>query len=330
MVGYDTRKLHNLNNDDLMLGGAIAGGLTRLLCQPLDVIKVRLQLQVERPSRSQPDAKYHGTLQTCSKIVKEEGYRALYKGHVSAQLLSISYGIASFASFEYFTKEVFVRKPHMKDLSPVTFICGGAANGLATVISYPFDTIRTRFIGQGKPPVYTGLFNCIGTILKVEGFRSLYRGFFATLIQIIPHGGAQFAIYNKISVIFKEKGIFVMSSLYTVKDRKKYLSPFGSFLAGAIAGAGAKVAIYPLDLAKKRLQIQGNYNEVREGFGKKFVCSGLVDCIKLTYRNEGFFALYKGLKPTLLKAMIATSLHFAIYEQTLLFLSNSKIAKTES
>lgn len=63
-------------------------------------------------------------------------------------------------------------------------------------------------------------------------------------------------------------GIFVMSSLYTVKDRKKYLSPFGSFLAGAIAGAGAKVAIYPLDLAKKRLQIQGNYNEVREGFGK--------------------------------------------------------------
>lgn len=52
----------------------------------------------------------------------------------------------------------------MKDLSPVTFICGGAANGLATVISYPFDTIRTRFIGQGKPPV---------SIISIHWFKSL-------------------------------------------------------------------------------------------------------------------------------------------------------------
>lgn len=74
------------------------------------------------------------------------------------------------------------------------------------IVYFPNFVIFPAFYDLLFFQVYTGLFNCIGTILKVEGFRSLYRGFFATLIQIIPHGGAQFAIYNKISVIFKEKG----------------------------------------------------------------------------------------------------------------------------
>ena len=49
-----------------------------------------------------------------------------------------------------------------------------------------------------------------------------------------------------------------------------YLSGMGSLLCGSVAGICAKTFVYPLDVARKRLQIQG-FQRGRVGFGK--VCN---------------------------------------------------------
>ena len=45
MVGYDVRQ-SQLTTGQYALAGAVSGIITRLTLQPLDVVKIRLQIQV--------------------------------------------------------------------------------------------------------------------------------------------------------------------------------------------------------------------------------------------------------------------------------------------
>lgn len=93
MVGYDPKADdRNISNLEVAVAGSVSGLVTRVLISPLDVIKIRFQLQIERLSRSDPNAKYHGILQAGRQILQEEGPTAFWKGHIPAQLLSIGYG----------------------------------------------------------------------------------------------------------------------------------------------------------------------------------------------------------------------------------------------
>ncbi|XP_070245161.1 mitochondrial thiamine pyrophosphate carrier isoform X2 [Bos mutus] len=93
MVGYDPKADdRDISNVEVAVAGSVSGLVTRVLISPLDVIKIRFQLQIERLSRSDPNAKYHGILQAGRQILQEEGPTAFWKGHIPAQLLSIGYG----------------------------------------------------------------------------------------------------------------------------------------------------------------------------------------------------------------------------------------------
>ncbi|KAK8768429.1 hypothetical protein V5799_015106 [Amblyomma americanum] len=75
-----------------MVAGAISGFVTRFLCQPFDVVKIRFQLQLDPIKASHPTAKYTGVWRGTLCILREEGVTAFWKGHVPAQLLSVVYG----------------------------------------------------------------------------------------------------------------------------------------------------------------------------------------------------------------------------------------------
>jgi len=87
-------------------------------------------------------------------------------------------------------------------------------------------------------------------------------------------------------------------------------------LSGSAAGLIAKTIVYPFDLARKRLQIQG-FQDGRKGFGKFFQCNGLLDCLRVTIKEEGMQGLFKGLVPSQVKAATTSALHFTVYEQAL-------------
>lgn len=99
MVEDLQRKRKNLTNGDYMVAGAASGFVTRALCQPLDVLKIRLQLQVE-PITQSSVSKYRSLLQAIILISQEEGIKSFWKGHVPAQLLSVVYGGVQFWCFE--------------------------------------------------------------------------------------------------------------------------------------------------------------------------------------------------------------------------------------
>lgn len=125
MVGYKKTK-DILTQFDYALAGGGSGFITRALCQPLDVLKIRFQLQVE-PISNQPTSKYQSIFQAVGVIIREEGVKAFWKGHIPAQWLSVLYGIAQFWSFEVLTKQASKFNVSPLVTPVVNFTCGSIA-----------------------------------------------------------------------------------------------------------------------------------------------------------------------------------------------------------
>lgn len=126
------------------IAGGLAGLTTRFAIAPLDVIKIRLQLQ------SRAGSTYRGALHTGKTIVSQEGFTALWKGNIPAELLYISYSMVQFVSYR--EAHVLLEKADV----PVSYrpvIAGASAGVCATIVTYPFDLMRTRFAAQGTSKV---------------------------------------------------------------------------------------------------------------------------------------------------------------------------------
>lgn len=90
-------------------------------------------------------------IQAAKLITKEEGFFALWKGHVPAQYLSIIFGAVQFATYEKLNSFVYNHRPYKYswEESLLYFGSGFIAGFSAILISFPFDIIRTRLVAQG-------------------------------------------------------------------------------------------------------------------------------------------------------------------------------------
>lgn len=61
---------------------------------------------------------------------------------------------------------------------------GAAAGGMAMGVSHPLDVLRTRFVAQGEPKTYSGIWSAVATMKRKEGPRAFYRGFFTNIVQV--------------------------------------------------------------------------------------------------------------------------------------------------
>ncbi|KAF0763352.1 mitochondrial thiamine pyrophosphate carrier-like [Aphis craccivora] len=289
--------------------GACSGGFTRLICQPFDVLKIRFQLQVEPLSRNSNNSKYKSIHQSIRLIYKEEGFKALWKGLLPGQFLSTTYGLTQFLVFQKTLALLSITEKELNQTSSVHFLCGVTSATAATLVSYPFDVVRTRLVAQKSNQLYANMRSVAISMFRMEGVSAYYRGFFPTIMQNSLQGGFLFMFYNTFSKFSSTN----TSTNTTVHDDR--INSVKQFSSGFLAGVLAKTIVYPLDVVKKRLQLQ-DFVHSRDGFGKKFLCNGLLDCIYGTIREESINGLFKGLSPSLIKAGFTTALHLTLYEQT--------------
>ena len=197
------------------------------------------------------------------------------------------------------------------------FIAGAAAGAAATTATYPLDLLRTRFAAQGSDKVYRSLVGSIQDIARNEGARGFFRGVGAGVSQVVPYMGLFFAAYESLRPVISPLDL-----------------PFGSgdATAGVVASVLAKTGVFPLDVIRKRLQVQGptrtkfvpgkGYRAVADYSGLSVWGTG-----RVIVRREGWRGLYRGLAIGLVKSAPASAVTMWTYEHTLKVLKKHQIMR---
>lgn len=293
----------------VVMAGATAGMIARFIIAPLDVVKIRLQLQTH--SLSDPLSHrnihggpiYKGTIPTIKTILANEGLTGLWKGNVPAELMYICYSAIQFTTYRSVTQLLHstIGEGTIPNAAE-SFVSGAAAGAVATATTYPLDLLRTRFAAQGTEKVYTSLWKAVVDIGRDEGYRGFFRGLGPGLGQIVPYMGVFFAVYESLRLPMGQLDL-----------------PFagGNAAAGMAASVIAKTGVFPLDLVRKRIQVQG---PTRRRYVHKNIpeySAGTVRIIQMILKTEGWRGLYRGLTVSLFKAAPASAVTVWTYERVL-------------
>ncbi|KAK3329667.1 mitochondrial carrier domain-containing protein [Apodospora peruviana] len=299
--------------------GATAGLISRFVIAPLDVVKIRLQLQTHPLSSSSSSSNptpppgagpiYKGTLPTIRHILRHEGVPGLWKGNVPAELLYICYSAVQFTAYRSITQLLHTTlEPFGHHLPPSaeSFIAGASAGAVATTATYPLDLLRTRFAAQGSNAdrIYTSLPRALAQIHHDEGLKGFFRGLGPSLSQIIPFMGIFFAVYETLRP--------------PLADLKLPFSSGGA-VAGMVASVVAKTGTFPLDLVRKRIQVQGPTRQRYVHRNIPEYKGTTASTVRAIVRAEGFRGLYRGLTVSLVKAAPASAVTMWTYERALRF-----------
>lgn len=231
---------------------------------------------------------YDSTLDAILKIVAKAGIPGLYSGMAGSLL-----GVAS-TNFAYFYWYTFVRNWYIKrtnatsNLGTATeLLLGAVAGALAQLFTIPVAVVTTRQQTRPINAPYVGLMDTAREVIAEDGMSGLWRGLKASLVLVV-NPAITYGSYQR----FKEV-------LYPNKAR---LSPFESFLLGAMSKAVATCATQPLIVAKVGLQSR----PPPERKGKPF--KGFIEVMKFIIEHEGALGLFKGIGPQLMKGLMVQGL----------------------
>jgi solute carrier family 25 thiamine pyrophosphate transporter 19 len=136
-----TTKRNTRGKEDLVAGAA-AGAIARFIVSPLDMLKIRYQLQ----TTSGGERKYRSLRSAAKVILYEEGITAFWKGNMLATAMIVPYSATAFAVNQK-VKATFLdsnRTPH----PGFSLLSGGFAGAAGVAVTYPLDLLRTRFVAQ--------------------------------------------------------------------------------------------------------------------------------------------------------------------------------------
>lgn len=254
-------------------------------------------------------------------IIREEGWRKLYAGFGTVT-------VAAPARALYFLGYELSKRQGDKILGPnhpaTAFLSGPIAQLSGSLLWVPMDVVKERMQIQRTVPStaaaaaasaaepasshgntrFTGSLNAAATILRTEGIRGWYRGYFTHQCVWGPFNAVYFAGYEFLKQQWTAR-LTATASVHphlaqtvssfdndgapvtTLHDKVELVTlPSYAFpICGAISGCVAAAATAPLDLIKTRLQTQGTSG----------LYTGPIDCAVKIVRQEGAASMMRGL-----------------------------------
>lgn len=169
-AGRASKKLTTVES---MIAGAIAGSATVLLTNPIWVVNTRMTARKAEPEGQTAEKKQRtSTISTLMELLQKEGPKALFAGVLPALVLVIN-PILQYTIFEQL-KNMVERRRRMTPKD--AFYLGALGKILATSITYPYITIKSRAHVASRDGPKESLNGSLKRIIKEEGYVGLYKG----------------------------------------------------------------------------------------------------------------------------------------------------------
>ncbi|KAF4595521.1 mitochondrial 2-oxoglutarate/malate carrier protein [Ophiocordyceps camponoti-floridani] len=259
------------------INGGISGMVATTVIQPVDMIKVRIQLAGEGTSSGPKPT----PLSVTRQIVASGKVLDLYTGLSAGLLRQAVYTTARLGFFDTIMGRMTTRaKAQGRDIGFAERATAGlTAGGIAAMIGNPADLALIRMQSDGLKPLaernnYKSVVDALSSIAKSEGVGALWAGAAPTVVRAMALNFGQLAFFSEAKAQLKQKTEW--------SSRTQTLS------ASAIAGFFASFFSLPFDFVKTRLQKQ------RRGPDGKLPYSGMADCFTKVAKQEGLMRFYRG------------------------------------
>ncbi|XP_024393427.1 probable envelope ADP,ATP carrier protein, chloroplastic isoform X2 [Physcomitrium patens] len=276
----------------LFFAGAVAGAAAKTVTAPLD--RVKLLMQVHGVRMAQEGSRQGiGLLQAVAQIGNEEGIAGFWKGNVPQVVRVIPYSAVQLFAYEVY-KKLF--KGDNEELPVVGRLAAGACAGMtSTLVTYPLDVLRLRL---AVDPTTRSMGQVVGTMLREEGLKSFYKGLGPSLLGIAPYIALNFCVFDLVKKSLPE-------------DFKK--KPEATFMTALVSASFATAMCYPLDTARRQMQMKGS------------PFNSFMDAIPGIINRDGFFGLYRGFVPNVLKNLPNSSIRLTTFDAAKNLISASQV-----
>ncbi|KAH9868521.1 hypothetical protein J1614_007593 [Plenodomus biglobosus] len=176
-----------------MLAGGTAGACQVVFTNPLEIVKIRLQIQGELSKNVEGVPK-----RSAMWIVRNLGLMGLYKGATACLLRDVPFSAIYFPTYSHLKRDFFGESPQ-KSLGVLQMLTAGAIAGMpAAYLTTPCDVIKTRLQVEARKgeATYNGLRHAAQTIWREEGFRAFFKGGPARIMRSSPQFGFTLAGYE--------------------------------------------------------------------------------------------------------------------------------------
>ncbi|KAF2717616.1 mitochondrial carrier [Polychaeton citri CBS 116435] len=190
-----------------LLAGGMAGACQVVFTNPLEIVKIRLQVQGEAAKAAAREGEEF-TKRSAAWIVRNLGLVGLYKGASACLARDVPFSAIYFPTYNHLKRDYFGESP-TKKLGIVQLLTAGAIAGMpAAYLTTPFDVIKTRLQVEARKgqQSYTSLRHCARTVWAEEGFKAFFKGGPARIMRSSPQFGFTLAGYEVLQTMLPLPG----------------------------------------------------------------------------------------------------------------------------
>ena len=167
---------------------------------PADMVNVRMQNDMKLPKEIRRN--YSHAFNGLYRVLIEDGYRTLFAGVTMTATRGLLITMGQVAVYDQ-TKQMLMSTGYFGDNTPTHLTSSVIAGTVATIVTQPFDVMKTRLM-DAKPGEYNSVLHCARGVAK-NGIAGFYKGFVPAWIRLSPQTIVTWLILERLRWAFPIK-----------------------------------------------------------------------------------------------------------------------------